>query len=138
FFQAEDGIRAFHVTGVQTCALPISAARLELDAGDALVLRPRRADVDRIAGRRRHAEDVGALAGRGVADRAAAEAVAPGGREIDALVDAGLIEVAVARRPGAVGASPRLALLLGQEAAGVDLAAPAAVAVEEAVLLLRV
>src|SRR6266511_1139415 len=23
FFQAEDGIRAFHVTGVQTCALPI-------------------------------------------------------------------------------------------------------------------
>src|SRR5690606_39993235 len=26
FFQAEDGIRAFHVTGVQTCALPISRA----------------------------------------------------------------------------------------------------------------
>src|SRR5690606_40312348 len=25
FFQAEDGIRYFHVTGVQTCALPISA-----------------------------------------------------------------------------------------------------------------
>src|SRR5690606_41029926 len=24
FFQAEDGIRDFHVTGVQTCALPIS------------------------------------------------------------------------------------------------------------------
>src|SRR5690606_40760025 len=24
FFQAEDGIREFHVTGVQTCALPIS------------------------------------------------------------------------------------------------------------------
>src|SRR5690606_40572871 len=24
FFRAEDGIRAFHVTGVQTCALPIS------------------------------------------------------------------------------------------------------------------
>src|SRR5690606_39341498 len=23
FFQAEDGIRGFHVTGVQTCALPI-------------------------------------------------------------------------------------------------------------------
>src|SRR6266511_4842794 len=28
FFQAEDGIRAFHVTGVQTCALPIWAVRL--------------------------------------------------------------------------------------------------------------
>src|SRR6266511_4716563 len=28
FFQAEDGILDFHVTGVQTCALPISAFRL--------------------------------------------------------------------------------------------------------------
>src|SRR5690606_40306519 len=27
FFQAEDGIRVFHVTGVQTCALPIFAQR---------------------------------------------------------------------------------------------------------------
>src|SRR5690606_39600867 len=27
FFQAEDGIRDFHVTGVQTCALPICSAR---------------------------------------------------------------------------------------------------------------
>src|SRR5690606_41125042 len=27
FFQAEDGIRDFHVTGVQTCALPISEQR---------------------------------------------------------------------------------------------------------------
>src|SRR5690606_40270390 len=26
FFQAEDGIRDFHVTGVQTCALPICLA----------------------------------------------------------------------------------------------------------------
>src|SRR5690606_8528645 len=29
FFQAEDGIRDFHVTGVQTCALPISDAMRE-------------------------------------------------------------------------------------------------------------
>src|SRR5690606_27824788 len=29
FFQAEDGIRDFHVTGVQTCALPIYAAEPE-------------------------------------------------------------------------------------------------------------
>src|SRR5690606_39812364 len=28
FFQAEDGIRDFHVTGVQTCALPICTARV--------------------------------------------------------------------------------------------------------------
>src|SRR5690606_39645751 len=30
FFQAEDGIRDFHVTGVQTCALPISYALLQI------------------------------------------------------------------------------------------------------------
>src|SRR5690606_5309433 len=30
FFQAEDGIRDFHVTGVQTCALPILLAQLGL------------------------------------------------------------------------------------------------------------
>src|SRR5690606_40106622 len=29
FFQAEDGIRYFHVTGVQTCALPISFKDIE-------------------------------------------------------------------------------------------------------------
>src|SRR5690606_38319974 len=39
FFQAEDGIRDFHVTGVQTCALPIwttfgvSAYQIHLGAG---------------------------------------------------------------------------------------------------------
>src|SRR5690606_39557435 len=31
FFQAEDGIRDFHVTGVQTCALPISTEPSEQD-----------------------------------------------------------------------------------------------------------
>src|SRR5690606_39381925 len=47
FFQAEDGIRDFHVTGVQTCALPISAndsrvnIRLLLDAQGAAPLAPR-------------------------------------------------------------------------------------------------
>src|SRR5690606_29935067 len=30
FFQAEDGIRDFHVTGVQTCALPISIAETKI------------------------------------------------------------------------------------------------------------
>src|SRR5690606_40521196 len=29
FFQAEDGIRDFHVTGIQTCALPISPQPFE-------------------------------------------------------------------------------------------------------------
>src|SRR5690606_39614333 len=32
FFQAEDGIRDFHVTGVQTCALPISDRHLRVGA----------------------------------------------------------------------------------------------------------
>src|SRR5690349_21862263 len=31
FFQAEDGIRDLYVTGVQTCALPISGLVLDLD-----------------------------------------------------------------------------------------------------------
>ena len=30
FFQAEDGIRGYDVTGVQTCALPISMAPLSI------------------------------------------------------------------------------------------------------------
>src|SRR5690606_40116463 len=34
FFQAEDGIRDFHVTGVQTCALPIYSMICELAASD--------------------------------------------------------------------------------------------------------
>src|SRR5690606_9181521 len=33
FFQAEDGIRDFHVTGVQTCALPISRDQREQPLG---------------------------------------------------------------------------------------------------------
>src|SRR5690606_41161182 len=32
FFQAEDGIRDFHVTGVQTCALPICVQELSRTA----------------------------------------------------------------------------------------------------------
>src|SRR6266511_2515956 len=32
FFQAEDGIRDFHVTGVQTCALPICSKRPRCEA----------------------------------------------------------------------------------------------------------
>src|SRR5688572_33281213 len=35
FFQAEDGIRALTVTGVQTCALPISARQSDGVAGTA-------------------------------------------------------------------------------------------------------
>src|SRR5688572_31758302 len=35
FFQAEDGIRDLTVTGVQTCALPISLAQRAAGAGEA-------------------------------------------------------------------------------------------------------
>src|SRR5690606_40313595 len=51
FFQAEDGIRDFHVTGVQTCALPISDLprarqwlRERLRFGESVVLLARRGD----------------------------------------------------------------------------------------------
>src|SRR5690606_41052211 len=44
FFQAEDGIRDFHVTGVQTCALPILSSPENIARLDAI-----RADLDRIA-----------------------------------------------------------------------------------------
>src|SRR5690606_40172978 len=38
FFQAEDGIRDFHVTGVQTCALPILAVYMAtLKPGDTIL-----------------------------------------------------------------------------------------------------
>src|SRR5690606_39535958 len=37
FFQAEDGIRDFHVTGVQTCALPILQTASEFLANRRLV-----------------------------------------------------------------------------------------------------
>src|SRR5437016_11029069 len=37
FFQAEDGIRDWSVTGVQTCALPISTPRVSLAQWDELV-----------------------------------------------------------------------------------------------------
>src|SRR5438270_9248129 len=53
FFQAEDGIRDLTVTGVQTCALPISGADLPgARRGARLVGRPRRGaeeDVRRLA-----------------------------------------------------------------------------------------
>src|SRR5690606_39528197 len=40
-FQAEDGIRAFHVTGVQTCALPIcTSSGRELATLDAQYMVP--------------------------------------------------------------------------------------------------
>src|SRR5690606_40809352 len=42
FFQAEDGIRDFHVTGVQTCALPIFAVTATCATG----CRPQDQDAD--------------------------------------------------------------------------------------------
>src|SRR5690606_39427368 len=41
FFQAEDGIRDFHVTGVQTCALPIFQERKQESNGRQRALAPR-------------------------------------------------------------------------------------------------
>src|SRR5690606_7132396 len=38
FFQAEDGIRDFHVTGVQTCALPIFKTLQAIDDAHVVIL----------------------------------------------------------------------------------------------------
>src|SRR5262249_58043868 len=48
FFQAEDGIRDWSVTGVQTCALPIFPAWLE--RSEALLVRGRFLDCDCLLG----------------------------------------------------------------------------------------
>src|SRR5690606_40888054 len=47
FFQAEDGIRDFHVTGVQTCALPISRLRMEYRPRQEAAVRSGRASAAR-------------------------------------------------------------------------------------------
>src|SRR5690625_7982405 len=51
FLQAEDGIRDGHVTGVQTCALPISIARAESREGARaqVTVRARRAPTARVS-----------------------------------------------------------------------------------------
>src|SRR3712207_2072969 len=54
FFQAEDGIRDIGVTGVQTCALPISGLRSVL--ADAGVASPPILDWFHLSMRLRHAE----------------------------------------------------------------------------------
>src|SRR5690606_39883362 len=41
YFQAEDGIRDFHVTGVQTCALPISRSLSRMGRQHMVVCRRR-------------------------------------------------------------------------------------------------
>src|SRR6185295_8957488 len=66
FFQAEDGIRDIGVTGVQTCALPISCSRAGTDAVRELALE----QVRRAAGEFNHLEATRHLAGR-VADELA-------------------------------------------------------------------
>src|SRR5690606_40270550 len=45
FFQAEDGIRDFHVTGVQTCALPISPPKPEVRRSEPKSVEPPKTNV---------------------------------------------------------------------------------------------
>src|SRR2546427_9289767 len=49
FFQAEDGIRYLTVTGVQTCALPISSGRMRGMSDDAYGLPVSTADPEALA-----------------------------------------------------------------------------------------
>src|SRR5690606_40385184 len=46
FFQAEDGIRDFHVTGVQTCALPIYPLEIRDRRGTPALLVPKVSEVN--------------------------------------------------------------------------------------------
>src|SRR2546430_12989471 len=75
FFQAEDGIRDLTVTGVQTCALPISPRRPARRA----VRRPRRATADRRPGGGRAAADRRTPEAGGAHARAAARPERAGG-----------------------------------------------------------
>src|SRR5690606_11911825 len=66
FFQAEDGIRYFHVTGVQTCALPISIGDIfraleqnNQNTGGAYIEKNHMANFIRGEGLARNKEDIG-------------------------------------------------------------------------------
>src|SRR5690606_40148917 len=59
FFQAEDGIRDFHVTGVQTCALPICHGPAALPGVSAAGAQPHRGGPDRRVGARRQGNAAG-------------------------------------------------------------------------------
>src|SRR5688500_20358412 len=71
FFQAEDGIRDYKVTGVQTCALPISALDREVAA--------QVVDLQFVAGSRQ--VNVGGAA-RAIAERSEVSSSLVGGAEI--------------------------------------------------------
>src|SRR5690606_40412377 len=66
FFQAEDGIRDFHVTGVQTCALPISLVPASTG--------PRRSRDPRLVARRRRRPSAPADPGEGTRPRGTGDA----------------------------------------------------------------
>src|SRR5690606_40829025 len=53
FFQAEDGIRVFHVTGVQTCALPISICSFSKPSAHIPRINPNRLKVIEVSTRNR-------------------------------------------------------------------------------------
>src|SRR5690606_41193243 len=95
FFQAEDGIRDFHVTGVQTCALPISRSSLSRTAGSSNAERTRSCSLSAagiapsttcrcvraaIARRRRRHNDGAQRAGRRGAERSEERRVGKEGR----------------------------------------------------------
>src|SRR5690625_6309685 len=113
FFQAEDGIRDGHVTGVQTCALPISMDKQPQDVAsmfdhvaprydltnDVLSFGQdrlwRRATVDAIAARRGE-RILDVAAGTGTSSEPFRDA---GGRVVACDFSRGMVEVGKARRP---------------------------------------
>src|SRR5690606_40706475 len=72
FFQAEDGIRAFHVTGVQTCALPISLEVADGAAEADHAVERLQAALDRGLGAPLHAHVEGGVDAQAAVEHAAA------------------------------------------------------------------
>src|SRR5207253_4015138 len=66
FFQAEDGIRDGHVTGVQTCALPICSRLAPVPGRRAPAARPARPRAGQPQSRQREARDAAPAPPRGV------------------------------------------------------------------------
>src|SRR5216684_4776139 len=87
FFQAEDGIRDVAVTGVQTCALPISARHREVHPQD--------------GGARRRAAGARCVPGRAEAPRGDAAS-----RPAGAAAPAATRAAAAVRRPRPLAAAP--------------------------------
>src|SRR5690625_1966902 len=122
FFQAEDGIRDGHVTGVQTCALPIflvggKEKRIpieELAVGDRFVVRPG----EKIATDGEVVEGSSAIDASLITGESVPVEVSPGDEVVGATVNAGGRIVVEARRVGSDTQLAQMARMVEQAQSG--------------------